>query len=65
MIVSLDVPTFLYCSDTLVPAGRSFYFRSYDNDRLDLGCGRELLRGFYLSSRIIDNWQLSLNINCK
>jgi len=50
-------------NDSLVPAGRSFYFRSHDNDRLDLGCGRELLKGFYLSSRIIDNWQLSLNFN--
>jgi hypothetical protein len=30
---------------------------------LDLGCGRELLKGFYQSAGVTDGWTIKLNIN--
>lgn len=55
-----DSNFYRFFSDNMISAGRGFYF---PGDSLDLGCGRELLKGFYMSTRIVDGWKITLNLN--
>lgn len=54
------------CSDVFFPCGRNFLYlqRSQNPHAVDLGAGRELLRGFYASNRVVDGWKLVLTLDC-